>query len=140
MGPEVWTNLFSGIGLAEGFDSINPNAMVSAFRRFGIPDRMVEAINNLYADRRFRVVDGTSQSKERTQQSGISQGCPLSPFLFVAVMSILLEEAVQELPIQDQEMYERVCGPSLPPASITIGTSSPVGYLLNFDTAANLAM
>ena len=34
----------------------------------------------------------TSTSDEQMQSSGISQGCPLSPFLFVAIMSVVVHD------------------------------------------------
>ena len=50
---------------------------------------MIQAI---YVNRKFVVSDGGNISEEHTQY-GICQGCPLSPFLFVMVMSVLLHDA-----------------------------------------------
>ena len=38
-----------------------------------------------------------SDSTERRQSAGISQGCPLSPFLFVMIMSVIMFDTVSEL-------------------------------------------
>jgi len=85
------------------FDSINTEALISASKRFGVPPKLLRVIQHIYADRRFSVVDGELQSTERPQRSGVSQGCPLSPFLFVMLMSVVIEETKESLSIEAQE-------------------------------------
>jgi hypothetical protein len=58
---------------------------------------MVQAIQGIYENRRFTVIDGDHESTERSQLAGISQGCPLSPFLFGIVMTILMQDAYDSL-------------------------------------------
>ena len=82
---------------AKAFDSVAPASLTAALLRFGVPEGFVKMIEAIYADRRFRVKDGGSTSKWHEQQAGISQGCPLSPFLFVIVMTILMQDAKREL-------------------------------------------
>jgi hypothetical protein len=88
------------------FDSINPEALMVALRRFGLPAQLVNTIALIYADRRFRVMDGGQFSEEKKQAAGISQGCPLSPFLFVMLMTVLMHDAVRSLPAEDQRLHE----------------------------------
>ena len=64
-----------------------------ALSRFGILETVVEMIQAIYSDRRFFVSDLGSKSSWKRQDFGICQGCPLSPFLFVIVMTILMQEA-----------------------------------------------
>ena len=54
---------------------------------------MLRMITHIYERRFFSVVDGGSKSQAREQRSGISQGCPLSPFLFVMLMSVAMKDA-----------------------------------------------
>ena len=75
------------------FDSISPASLYSALARFGIPQPMIEMIKSIYTGRHFIVRDGNCSSSMKVQHFGISQGCPLSPFLFVIMMSILVEDA-----------------------------------------------
>ena len=49
-------------------------------------------IQELYSDRRFFVSDLASKSSWKRQDFGICQGSPLSPFLFVIVMTILMQD------------------------------------------------
>lgn len=89
------------------FDAINPAAMLTALRRFGLPEHLLNVISAIYRDRRFHVNDCGNQSSTRRQQSGISQGCPLSPFLFVMLMSVLMSDAKTKLDPQDSDLLER---------------------------------
>ena len=49
-------------------------------------------INGIYADRTFFVRNASHDSTTRPQESGIIQGCPLSPFLFSIAMTVLIED------------------------------------------------
>ena len=51
----------------------------------------------IYKDRTFQVSDGGVTSDPHKQNAGICQGCPLSPFLFVAVMTVLMVDASTSL-------------------------------------------
>ena len=78
---------------AKAFDSIDPECLVQALQRFGLPLHYLQVIRNIYTGRVFKVSDHGHESQEHHQYFGISQGCPLSPFLFVMVMTILLHDA-----------------------------------------------
>ena len=56
-----------------------------------MPPEMLSMIAAIYKVRKFIVRDGATTSSQKIQQAGIAQGCPLSPYLFVIVMSVLLE-------------------------------------------------
>ena len=64
-----------------------------ALRRFGLPQKMINVISSIYTDREFTVLDDGVESSHRSQRAGISQGCPLSPFLFGILMTMLMEDA-----------------------------------------------
>ena len=81
----------------KAFDSIAPDRMLSALKRYGVNDEMLTAIAEIYSSRRFEVVDDGHVSEERPQRAGISQGCPLSPFLFGMVMTVLMADASASL-------------------------------------------
>ena len=46
-------------------------------------------------------------SRERHQRAGISQGCPLSPFLFVMLMTVLIQDVAAELGEEDRARLKR---------------------------------
>ena len=81
----------------KAFDSINPDGLLLALRRFGLPEHFLTLVRAIYRDRVFHVSDSGVTSTEHAQFAGICQGCPLSPFLFVAVMTVLMKDAYEAL-------------------------------------------
>ena len=81
----------------KAFDSINPEGLLHALRRFGMPEHFLKVIDSIYSDRVFNVRDCGVTSERRQQQAGICQGCPLSPFLFIALMTVLMHDAHSSL-------------------------------------------
>ena len=89
--------IFLALDWSKAFDSIAPDRLADALRRFGIPGPFIGLISNIYAGRQFFVKDMGITSELHNQRFGISQGCPLSPFLFIIVMTVLMHDAHQEL-------------------------------------------
>ena len=75
------------------FDSINTEALLNALHRFGLPSHFCKVVRAIYTGRVFEVRECGQISSRCHQDSGICQGCPLSPFLFIIVMSILMYDA-----------------------------------------------
>jgi hypothetical protein len=75
-------------------DSINSDALVNALCRFGVPAHFCKAVRAIYDGRKFEVSECSETSARHLQQSGVCQGCPLSPFLFLIVMTMLMGDAV----------------------------------------------
>ena len=65
---------------AKAFDSVMPDALLEALRRFGLPPEVLGAVRAIYSDRSFAVKDCGLTSTSREQRAGICQGCPLSFF------------------------------------------------------------
>ena len=89
--------LLVALDWSKAFDSISPERLVKALIRFGVPHQMIEAIQNIYSTRVFAVTECGQTSNTLRQDFGISQGCPLSPFLFVIVMTVLMRDATCQL-------------------------------------------
>ena len=110
----------------KAFDSINPSSLLQALRIFGIPDQFVDMIQSIYTDRCFRVSECGVTSERHLQQSGICQGCPLSPFLFVIVMTVLMDIARKDLSplasaaIGEQQLFDILYADD----TIILGTST----------------
>ena len=92
---------------AKAFDSLNVASLIDALRRFGVPGALLEFLGNVFSARSFFVLDCGSSSGMRPQRSGISQGCTLSPLLFVMAMSVLLSDAVASLSAPAKAAYDR---------------------------------
>lgn len=66
----------------KAFDKVTREGLESSLKRTDILRQMVNAILSLYSKPRFKVeIDGRS-SDWYLQETGIRQGCPLSPYLF----------------------------------------------------------
>ena len=82
----------------KAFDKVNQERLIAAMYRFGIPEKMCEVIKSIYANPQFQVVDEQSTSTARKQHAGIRQGCPLSLFLFIILLTVMLEDIDKDSP------------------------------------------
>ena len=87
------TLVLLALNWAKAFDSISPTALLSALGRFGIPATVRRFIQAIYNHRTFTVQASGCKSAVHVQHFGISQGCPLSPFLFSILMTVLFTDA-----------------------------------------------
>jgi hypothetical protein len=101
--------LIMALDWKKAFDSIDPQAMLAALKRFGLPEHVPGVTAAIYSDRRFQVSDCGQMSDQRKQCSGISQGCPLSPLLFVMLMTVLMTDAADQLTPNDKDLLRRGC-------------------------------
>jgi len=90
---------------AKAFDRVKPDIMCGALHRFGLPVEMVNMVRAIYDSRYFVIHDHTGPSSERRQRAGIAQGCPLSPYLFIAVQSVLLHDVFSRLDLRDEPAF-----------------------------------
>jgi len=78
----------------KAFDSINVTSLLDALRRAGLPESFLQMVDAMLDARQYSVQDSGTDSELRAQLSGISQGCTLSPLLFIIAMTVLLHDAV----------------------------------------------
>lgn len=79
---------------SKAFDT---SSLLLALQRFGLPQEVLDMVAAIYNSRTFTVRDSGKTSSLHVQGAGIAQGCPLSPYLFVIVMSVLMADATTEI-------------------------------------------
>jgi hypothetical protein len=92
---------------AKAFDSVNTSSVLDALRRIGVPAIFRDVVASLLHGRKFFVTDCGCNSEDRRQDAGITQGCTLSPLVFICMMSVLMADAVALLGPSAQEAYAR---------------------------------
>ena len=76
----------------QAFDSIDHTAMLDALRRFGIPQNYLDLITQFYTSPTFQTQSWTGEVSKGNVSAGIRQGCPLSPYLFTIVLSVIMSD------------------------------------------------
>ena len=80
----------------QAFDSLDHTAMLQALQRFGLSHKMLDNIKSIYANPTFQTV-GLDHTAVGQVKAGIRQGCPLSPYLFLIVLTVIFEDLDGEL-------------------------------------------
>ena len=79
------------------FDKLDHRSMATALKRIGVHRHYVDIISDLYTQQTFTIRGTNGESVTATPHTGIRQGCPLSPYLFIMVMSVLFHDVDQRL-------------------------------------------
>ena len=79
---------------------LTKKALISALTRLNIPEKIIKVIENIYDAPTFNVVSTSGSSTIRPQESGIRRGCPLSPYLFVIVISVVMHDIHAKVGLQ----------------------------------------
>jgi hypothetical protein len=70
------------LDLKGAYDRVNRVLLWEALRRLGIDGRMLSAIQSLYANSTVAMKIGNRKGPGLPSETGLKQGCPLSPTLF----------------------------------------------------------
>jgi len=84
----------------QAFDRVKQDKLLEALQRMNIPDKFCSAITSLYNNPQFRVKMGDSKGTWMKQSMGIRQGCPLSPYLLIVLMTVLFRDVHDGLDIK----------------------------------------
>ena len=68
----------------------------------------IDVIRRLYSVKRYNVEMNGECSATHEQQTGIRQGCPLSPYLFLCIMTVLFSDIKKEKELSDELIKHRI--------------------------------
>ena len=63
-------------------------------------------INEIYREPNYTIVDKDTTTDPRIQRAGIRQGCPLSPYLCIVLMIVIMYDVEKGLTEQELEIVE----------------------------------
>lgn len=73
----------------KAFDKISRETLYIALEKMNVPIKMQNIIKSLYTNTQFNITMDNHTSDWHTQHTGIRQGCPLSPYLFLITMTTM---------------------------------------------------
>ena len=76
----------------KAFDSVNHIAVLKALQFFQVPEPLINAIMSLYTSISFNVKGSFAHRQQYSQHRGVRQGCPLSPLLFIMILSHIMHD------------------------------------------------
>ena len=85
--------VFTFIDFKKAFDSVHRGKMIKILRSYGIPDKIVNAIESSYDNTRAKVYSPDGVTEEFDIVKGVLQGDTLSPYLFVIILDYALRKA-----------------------------------------------
>ena len=78
-------------------DKVDHSAMLIALERLGVDPHYVSIIRDMYDHPEFCTTSPDGSLSWGEAQTGIRQGCPLSPYLFMLVMSAMFADIDKNL-------------------------------------------
>jgi hypothetical protein len=96
------------IDFEKAFDSINRNKMWNAMKIFGIPDKIIKLIQEMYKNYTCQVEHNGKLSEPIMAKAGVKQGCLLSPILFLMVLDIMMTKAINRKKCIQWGLYDRL--------------------------------
>ena len=80
------------IDYEKAFDSVDRTTLWKIMRHYGIPDKLVTMVKELYEGSSCRVLHEGQLTDSFNIVTGVKQGCLLSPFLFILAVDWLMRE------------------------------------------------
>ena len=86
---------------------MDQNLLIEALQRLNIPEKIVSVIRSFYVNPQFRIKDNQGNSQYYKQRAGIRQGCPLSPYLFILLMTVIFHDVHSDKQLQKELEEDR---------------------------------
>ena len=82
------------VDFKKAFDSIDRGKLIEILRAYGIPEKIVQAINVMYTDTIAKVISQDGETDFFAILAGVLQGDTLAPFLFIIIIDYILQLTV----------------------------------------------
>ena len=103
------------IDFKKAFDTINRTKLMKILTAYGIPERIVKAIEITYTDTKAKVISPDGETNLFDITTGVLQGDTLAPYLFIIALDFALREALsgreEELGFHLKKRRSRRVGP-----------------------------
>ena len=63
---------------------------------------MIKMIEAIYKESRFSIKEGKTTTDAKRQLTGIRQGCPLSPYLFILLLTTITHDVNNNMSLEEQ--------------------------------------
>ena len=82
------------IDFKKTFDSIHRGKIIKILHAYGIPERLVHAIETMYQNTKAQILTPDDETGQFEITTGVMQGDTLAPFLFIIVLDYALRGAL----------------------------------------------
>ncbi len=76
----------------KAFDKVKQEKLFEALERMGVAPKLINMIKQLYKNPKYKVEMEGYTSEWHKQHTGTRQGCPLSPYLFLIIMTVMFHD------------------------------------------------
>ncbi|VDO90304.1 unnamed protein product [Schistosoma margrebowiei] len=80
----------------KAFDSVDRTTLWKLLRHYGVPQKIVNIIQNSYDGLNCKIVHGGQLTDSFEIKTGVRQGCLLSPFLFLLMIDWIMKTSTSE--------------------------------------------
>ena len=91
----------------KAFDKVSQSKVIRAIRRLGIAENIINMIKTIYLAPNYVITEKDVTTTSRIQKTGIRQECPLSPYLFIMLMTAIMHDVESSLTEQELETTNR---------------------------------
>ena len=86
------------LDFASAFPSISQDFLFEVLRHIGLPQSAITLLTSLYSNSRCEVKQGNTTAPGFALETGVRQGCPLSPLLYATVAEVMLDMIEHQCP------------------------------------------
>ena len=83
------------VDLTKAYDSVDRSALIAILKSYRVPNHLTDIIKDMYTETWCQVRTTEGCSEDFKVESGVRQGCVLSPLLFNCVMDRILRETLE---------------------------------------------